>query len=128
MVGMFLYPAQLVLSRGEDVGVPADTLSKIRVEYFDTQQRVADIEPRVKKGQLEIQKLIAAGDFDEGKITAQIDEVAKAEGETKKQQFVLMLHIRQMLTADQRKKLDELKHAPPPPPPPPAGNTGPGHK
>jgi hypothetical protein len=137
MVGMFLYPPNLVLRFGDEIGVAPETMSKIRVDYFETQERQTDLRPRVVKAHLEIQRLLAAGDFDESKLAVQIDEVAKGEAETKKQQFALMLRIRQLLTPDQRKKLDALKGPKPPPPmgpgsnPPPAGApapTAPGKK
>jgi Spy/CpxP family protein refolding chaperone len=55
--------------------------------------------------------LLASGEFDEARVFAQMDEVAKAESEIKKQRFGLMLRLRQILTPEQRKKLDELKQA-----------------
>ncbi|MBI5531575.1 MAG: periplasmic heavy metal sensor [Deltaproteobacteria bacterium] len=111
MVGMTLYRPAMVLRFGAQAGVPEDKIAKIRQDFFDTQTRIADLEPRLKKARIEIQRLLAAGELDENKVFAQMDEVSKAETEIKKQRLGLMMRIRQSLTPEQRKKLDELKHA-----------------
>lgn len=111
MVGMTLYRPMMVVRFGPQAGVPEDKIAKIRQDFFDTQTRIADLEPRIKKARIEIQRLLAAGELDETKVFAQMDEVSKAETEIKKQRLGLMMRIRQSLTPEQRKKLDELKHA-----------------
>ena len=76
-----------------------------------------DRESQAKKSRLELRRLISTGNLDQNKVFAQVDEAARAGSESKKQRLGLMLRVREMLTQEQRKRLDELAreghHGPP---------------
>ncbi len=106
----YLYPPPLVMNFGREAGVTEDQMTKIRQDFFDTQSRVADLEPKLEKAHIEVQRLLASGQFDQAKILAQVDEASKAQAEIKQQRFAMLLRIRGLLSADQRQKLDAFKH------------------
>ena len=105
----YLYPPPLVMNFGREAGVTEDQMTKIRQDFFDTQSRVADLEPKLEKAHIEVQRLLASGQLDQAKIMAQMDEASKAQAEIKQQRFAMLLRIRGLLSADQRQKLDDLK-------------------
>ncbi len=105
----YLYPPPLVMNFGREAGVTEDQMTKIRQDFFDTQSRVADLEPKLEKAHIEVQRLLASGQFDQAKILAQVDEASKAQAEIKQQRFAMLLRIRGLLSADQRQKLDAFE-------------------
>jgi uncharacterized membrane protein len=117
MMEGLLVPPQLVMHFGPEAGVSEDQMTKIRQDFFDTQTRVADLEPKLKKARIEMHRLLLAPQLDDAKILAQMDEATKAQAEIKKQRFAMMLRIRGLLTPEQRAKLEAMK-------PHPAGHMG----
>jgi Spy/CpxP family protein refolding chaperone len=110
MAEKLLYPPPLLMHSGTEAGVTEEQMTKSRQDFFDTQTRIADLEPKLKKARIEMHRLLTAAQLDDAKILAQMDEASKAQTEIKKQRFAMLLRIRGLLTPDQRKKLDGLKH------------------
>ncbi len=104
-----LYPPGLVLRLAPRAGLRDDQTAKIRQDLFDTNLRVVDLESKAHKSRIEIERLLSAAQPDEKALFAQVDEAAKAGAEIKKQRLDLMLRVRQILTPEQRKQLDELR-------------------
>ena len=56
--------------------------------------------------------LIGAGTADRGAVNSQIDKIAQMEAAMRKSRVGAMLDGRAVLTAEQRAKLEELRHTP----------------
>ena len=104
-----LYPPGLVLRLAPQAGLRDDQTAKIRQDLFDTNLRVVDLESKATKSRLEIERLLSAAQPDQNALFAQVEEPAKAGVEIKKQRLGLMLRVREILTPEQRKQLDELR-------------------
>lgn len=109
MLGVHFYPAPMVLRRAKDINLTPDQVTKIRQEMVTTHGRTIDIHAKLEHTKLEAARLLAADKVDEKAIHAQIDEAAKAQAEMHKLHVGTMLRIRNLLTAEQRQKLDEPK-------------------
>jgi uncharacterized membrane protein len=105
-----LLPPKFVFRRGAEAGIPDDKMGKLRQDYFDTEERLVDLDGKVRKARIELQRQMASGDTDEAKLFAQMDELSRAEAEVRKQQAGFVFRMAQSLSPEQRKKLEELRH------------------
>ncbi|MEO8100454.1 MAG: periplasmic heavy metal sensor [Acidobacteriota bacterium] len=76
--------------------------------------RRIDLDANLQKAQVTLEPLWQADAPDESKILSQIDRVSQAQAELKKDEARMQLAVRQILSADQWKRLQE--HNPPRPP------------
>ena len=112
MLGLRVYPAPMLLRRRTAIGLTPDQVAKLQREVLAMQAHVVDVRAKLEKARIEAVRLLTADKIDEHAIDAQIDEAAKAAAELHKLQLATMLRVRDLLTPDQVKKIDELE-APP---------------
>jgi Spy/CpxP family protein refolding chaperone len=108
-LGVHLYPPPMLINRAKELGLTPDQVNKIRQEMLTTHSKAIDLHAKVEHSKLEVEKLMTAEKVDEKAVGAQIDEAAKAEAEMHKLHVGTLLHVRAILTADQLKKLEEMK-------------------
>ena len=113
-----LYPPELVQRFGRQAGVTDEQLDKLRKDVLAVRTQMIDVEAKLKRLHLEIESALLDDATPIDDILAKVAAVGAAETEMKKLQMGLMIRIRRSLTADQRKKLDELRSRMPPPQPP----------
>lgn len=109
MLGVHFYPPPMLIKRAAKIGLTPDQISKIRQEVLSAQARSVDLKAKVEKAKIESIRLLAADKVDERAVGVQIDEATKAGAELRKLQLSVMLHVRDLLTPDQLKKLEERK-------------------
>lgn len=109
MLGVHFYPPPMLVRRAKEIGLTPDQVTKIRQEMFATQTRAIDFHAKLEHTKVEVARLLSADKIDERAVNAQIDEAAKAQAEMHKLNVGTMLHVRGLLTAEQRQKLDERK-------------------
>lgn len=109
MLGVRFYPPPLLIKRAAEIGLTPDQVAKIRQEVLAAQARSVDLRTKIGKAKVESIRLLAADKVDERAVGAQIDEAAKAGAELRKLQVGVMLRVRDLLTPDQLKKLEERK-------------------
>lgn len=114
MLGVHLYPPPMVVARAKELGLTPEQVTKIRDEVVSTHKRAIDLHGKIEHAKLEAARLLATDKVDERAMGAQIDEAAKAEAELHKLHVGLMVHVRALLTAEQRQKLDEKRMQGPP--------------
>ncbi len=123
MLGVHLYPPPMLIMHAQQIGLTPDQVGKIRQEVLGVQARSVDLKGKIEKAKVESMRLLAADKVDQKAVDAQIDEAAKAAAELRKLHVGMMLHVRDVLTPEQLKKLDELRpHGPDAKP----GGPGPG--
>ena len=110
-LGVHFYPPPMLLRRSAEIGLTPEQIAKIRREVLTTRAHAVEIEAKVQKAKIEVMRLLTADKIDEHAIDAQIDEAEKAGAELRKLRLGTMLHVRDVLTPEQTKKLDE--RAPP---------------
>ncbi len=109
MLGVHLYPPPLLMRRAASIGLTPDQIARIRQEVLSAQARSVDLKAKIEKAKIESMRLLAADKVDERAVGAQIDEAAKAGAELRKLQVAMMLRVRDVLTPEQLKKLEERK-------------------
>jgi Spy/CpxP family protein refolding chaperone len=109
MLGVHLYPPPMLLRRAQQIGLTQDQIGKIRQEVLSAQARSVELKAKIEKAKVESMRLLAADKVDQHAVDAQIDEAAKAAAELRKLHVGVMLHVRDVLTPEQIKKLDEHK-------------------
>ncbi len=73
-------------------------------------EKLIDFRGNVEKAELEMEPLVRADQPDEAKILAQIDKVAQARAELEKANARYLLAIRNKLTPDQWKQVQDFRH------------------
>jgi len=91
----------------EKLGVTDDQKKKMQDIFQQHRLKLIDLNASLQKAEAILEPLIGADQPDEAKIVAQIDRVAQARAELEKENARMLLGIRQTLTADQWKKLQE---------------------
>jgi len=102
----------------EKLGVTADQKKKMEDIFQQHRLKLIDLNASLQKAEVTMEPLMAADQPDEAKIVAQIDRVAQARAELEKANARMLLGIRQVLTPEQWKKLQEERPAPAPVPGP----------
>jgi protein CpxP len=98
----------------EQIGLTDDQKKKMDDIFQQHRLQLIDLSAAVEKQEAIMQPLIGADQPDEAKILSQIDAIAQARAELEKNRARMLFGIRQVLTADQWKKLKEVAHEGPP--------------
>ena len=111
----------------ERVGVTPDQRKKLDDLWQQHRLKRVDLDAALQKAQLTLEPLWQADSPDESKILAQIDRVTQAQAELRKDEARMQLGVRQILSADQWRKLQEARPGPgnPQRPGPQQGPNGP---
>jgi Spy/CpxP family protein refolding chaperone len=91
----------------EKLGVTADQKKKMEDIFQQHRLKLIDLHANLQKAEAILEPLVSADQPDEAKIVAQIDRVAQARAELEKANARMLLGIRQVLTPEQWKKLQE---------------------
>ncbi len=109
--------------QAERVGVSPDQRKKLDDLWQQHRLRRIDLDAALQKAQVTMEPLWQADAPDEGKILAQIDRVMQAQAELRKDDARLQLGMRQILSVDQWRRLQQQGQ--PGPNGPPSGPQGP---
>jgi len=107
----------------EKLAVTGEQKKKMEDIFLEHRLKLIDLNASLQKAEAIMEPLMSADRPDEAKVLAQIDRVAQARAELEKQNARMLLAIRQVLTPDQWRKLQEERQprpAVPPMPPQPA--------
>jgi len=109
-----------------EIGLTEQQRTQIEQTFFDHRLKLIDLKAAVEREETRLQPLMEADQVNEAQISTQIDKVLSARGALEKANVMMMLSIRKVLTVEQWKKLEEVRHqrdqhfkmrmpAPPPP-------------
>ena len=96
------------------IGITDDQKKKMDDIFQQSRLQLIDLNAAVEKQEAIMQPLIGADQPEESKILSQIDAIAQARAELEKNRARMLFSIRQVLTADQWKKLQAIVHQGPP--------------
>jgi Spy/CpxP family protein refolding chaperone len=85
-------------------------VNQLEQNFLDHRLKLIDLRADVERQEARLQPLIEADQIDEAKTVAQIDAVLAARAKLEKQNTMLMLSIRRVLSVEQWKKLQSLHH------------------
>lgn len=94
----------------EEIGLTDQQLAKI--EEMKYQRRLAGIDLRasLEKERLEMERMMAEEKFDRKKISKQAEKVAELEKQMSLARIEGRLDMMELLTAEQREKIKEMRH------------------
>ena len=98
----------------QQVGLTDDQKKKMDDISQQHRLQLIDLNATLEKQEAIMRPLIEADQPDESKILSQIDAIAQARAELEKNRARMLFSIRQVLTADQWKKLQAIVHQGPP--------------
>lgn len=88
------------------VGISEDLQKRIRQMSFEANEQLINLEADLKRAKLELQKQLTADKPNQGAVMAQVDRVARAEAEVRKNRLGLLLRVREALGPELWKKLE----------------------
>ena len=109
-----LFPPELILQNGEAIGLSDQKRQEILSRVEKAQARFQELEQALLKERDALVALLDREKPDETAVLKQLDRTSDREREIKREQFGLMLMLRNGLTAEQQARLKELRktHAP----------------
>jgi len=96
----------------EKLGITQDQIKKFDDIFQQHRLHLIDLNANLQKAEAVMEPLMSADQPDEAKVIAQIDRVAQARAELEKANARMLLAVRQVLTPDQWKKLQEEQPRP----------------
>src|SRR5262252_3382962 len=104
-----LFPPDLILHNGEAIGLSDEKRQEILSRVERAQARFRGLESALVKERAAMGALLDTEKPDETAVLKQLDNVLARERDIKREQFGLMLSLRNMLTAPQQGRLKELR-------------------
>lgn len=92
-----------------ELGLSAQQVSQIEEKFLNHRLQLIDLKAEVERQEARLQPLIEADQPDETKVGAQLDAMLAARMKLEKANIMMMLSIRRVLTAEQWRKLEEIK-------------------
>jgi Spy/CpxP family protein refolding chaperone len=108
-VGSRLFPPELIMGHQKDIGLDDKQRQAIVAEVQRLQAQVVDLQWKMQSAAEELVKLLDEARVDEAKTLAQADQVMGLERDIKRAHLAALIRIRNVLTADQRAKLQALR-------------------
>ena len=106
-----LFDPQLVLRHAQAIGLTPAQRRTILDELKATQTALGPLQANMTEPALDLIELLGQARVDEARVLAKMDQVLRIENEVKKQQAVLLVRIKNALTAEQQSRLRELRNA-----------------
>jgi len=104
-----LFPPDLILHNSENIGLSDAKRQEILSRVEKAQVRFQELEQALRKERDAMVALLDREKSDETALLKQLDVLNARERDVKREQFGLMLSLRNMLTADQQARLKELR-------------------
>jgi Spy/CpxP family protein refolding chaperone len=86
-----------------------DQVKRIEKAFLDHRLKLVDLRADLEKQELQLGPLLDADRPDQQRVATQIDQITLARGRLEKENAMMMLDIRSVLTVEQWKKLQSLR-------------------
>ena len=87
------------------LGIPQDTVKKVRDASLDAQDALITLEADLKRAQLDLERALGQPNPDESAVFVRLETIAKAELQVRKNRVGLMLKVRKLVGNDTWEKL-----------------------
>ena len=101
--------AERIVRMADKLDLTDDQIDRIESLRYDMEMRGIDIKADLEKTRLELKKLMGEEEKDRKEILAQVAAVNEIEGDISIMRVEGMLDINDVLTKEQRERLDELR-------------------
>ena len=105
----YLVPPDLIMAHSQELNLADKQRAVIKSEVQKAQSKFIDMQWDMKEETEKMVRLLQQTPADEARILEQADKVMALEREIKKTQLSLLIRIRNVLTAEQMAKLEELR-------------------
>ena len=105
----YLVPPELIMAHSSELNLVEKQRAAIKSEVQKAQSKFIDMQWDMKEETEKMVKLLQQTPADEARILEQADKVMAMEREIKKTQLSLLIRIRNVLTAEQMAKLEEIR-------------------
>lgn len=93
-----------------EIGLTEQQVKQIEQTFYDHRLELIDLKAAVEREETRLQPLLEADQVNEAQVSAQIDKVLAARSALEKTNVMMMLSIRKVLTVEQWKKLEAIRH------------------
>ncbi|MBM3858873.1 MAG: hypothetical protein FJ395_04400 [Verrucomicrobia bacterium] len=113
-----LFPPPLIFQAGEELGLTEEQRNAIREELDKSRERFEPVQDKLREQMESLSKLLREPRVSEAMALAQLDKVLATENEIKKAQLTSLIRVNNVLTPEQKEKLQNFikAHRPPGPP------------
>jgi Spy/CpxP family protein refolding chaperone len=108
-IGRYLVPPDLIMGHSQELNLADKQRAAIKAEVQKAQSKFIDLQWDMKEETEKMVRLLQQTPADEARILEQADKVMAMEREIKKTQLSLLIRIRNVLTAEQMAKLEEIR-------------------
>jgi Spy/CpxP family protein refolding chaperone len=109
-VGDALIPPDVIMSHQDDLGLSDEQKAAIQADVQRAQMRFVQLQFRLSNAVEKLGTLLKQSHIDETKAMAQLNNELSVEHEVKQTQLLLMIQVKNELTAEQQAKAFRLKH------------------
>ena len=105
-----LFPPNVILQHQQELELSKEQFTAIKAAVVEVQANVAEHEWDLREAYLNLMSELDKTPIDEGRVMNLVEKALLAENEVKKEQVVMLIRLRNLLTDDQVKFL-EAQHA-----------------
>ncbi len=109
-VARALFPPELVMKYRQELNLDQNQSRAIKEAIQKAQAKFLDLQWDLQSEQQKLVQLLKAQPVDEVAALAQVDRLLSQEREVKKVQLSLLIRIKNLLSAAQQEKLNQLRH------------------
>jgi hypothetical protein len=104
-----LFPPNVILANQAELDLSKDQFTAIKKAVVEVQTNVAGHEWDVREAYLKIMQALDESPIDEVQVIELVSVALKAENEVKKEQMMMLIRLRNLLTADQVAYLESVR-------------------
>ena len=108
-LAQYVFPPDLVMRYASEIGLDERQKAAIKDAVVKTQAKLLDVQWDVQGEAEKLARLLQASPADEAAVLAQADKVMGFEREVKRTHLALLVRIKNLLTDQQRARLQELR-------------------
>lgn len=108
-IGDQFFPPDLVMQHQQAIGLRDDQREFIKAEMQKAQTHMTDLQWQLQSEMEVMAGLVKQARVDEQKTLAQLDKILNIERDIKRTQFSLLIRIKNILTPEQRARLEAIK-------------------
>ena len=106
-MGMMMHP-EWIEGVAAELGVSAQAAAQIKTLVYNANKEAIDLKAELERGHLDLKQLMDQDKPDTKKIMQLLDQVGATETKLRKNRVQLLLSVRELLTPDQRAKLQGM--------------------
>lgn len=104
-----LFPPELLMANQQAIGLTEEQKTFVKTEIQKAQGRFTDLQWQLQSEMEAMTALLKPPRVDEEQVLKQLDKILSLEKDLKRTQMGLVVRIKNKLTAEQQKQLQEIK-------------------